>query len=658
MINMPFKSSPQDRMSEKAQVILQHYQSTRHSTNSLWRAILFICGLLFALYLLNISVGVVLYALNLSESITWHSASVIVLTLYLIVFMMNILVSHYQFNRHHLALAQWLDAREVKLEQVQLTAQEYLIYQLNQKVAQLFNITPVQLFVVNEQGINSFIYSPKQEQKQLFMTWGMCYHLSNKEIYQVLFAHYIMLLSGEARERSIYFIYLQGYIANHLYASRLMNRAVSNLSQSQYSVQNYIKLYIAGLIKLLSCVDFTLYRFIQAQMFQREHSLDVSIGLYEPNYIDTLLRIRLHQHSLVLKHDYLLGLSPLAFIQSYHGVFCSAYKRLATRIKQLTQYDVTSDALNMQHNIEQFRKQKIKNIFLISYYNRYFKNNLYKFDYQKNKIRWQNVYPLATQHQTSVAYDETMDYIRPLNPYQRQEQAKKYLNQVFPTKVHYIHVISYIFELRKSRSYVQVQKSNISASVVMRFYRAKLDGRLLLPMFEQCYQSLNIPQVVVKNHLLHWAEITQKEGRIHILDALMLERVKFYWRIVDEKIPQSLVQIMPEIMQVLDAIALIQPFQIPKAVKDKACRLVFGELFSIDIPRPEVIDYHQIFHKISGLNVQDRLKVLILVEYILWYHQKITQDTFDVIVLLYWRLGFNAEDIRQNLYKRHQISIW
>ena len=65
----------------------------------------------------------------------------------------------------------------------------------------------------------------------------------------------------------------------------------------------------------------------------------------------------------------------------------------------------------------------------------------------------------------------------------------------------------------------------------------------------------------------------------------------------------------------------------------------------------------EILNDIAGLLLRDRLSILSVAEICLWNDRIITQDELDVLELLYWRLGFQTEDIIDEMQKKNSLII-
>ncbi|WLF84926.1 hypothetical protein [Moraxella sp. ZY210820] len=634
--------------------ILDEYRQSRHLFRSIYRVIVLILSLIFAILCLNLLVGVVLYVLALSSSILWHSVSVLVIGLYLTAFSCGLLYQYYRVAYTSKTLFNDTVAHKISMNHQPLQEQELLLYQLNQHIAQQFSIEEIDVFTLDEESIHSFSFHLEPNVPYILVTRGLLSHFSPQDIYQILVAQYISILSGETRTRSHYFIYLQGYFLTAYYANKLIFKAEYQLKQSSPRLKYRMQFCLGWLLKILSSFDAWLYQRIQCYLFHQDFSLDGCIAQYHHHTICMLQRMQLYPDLLSIQRMDLVYLSPLALFQSYHLWQCSPYQHIQHRLDALRYLSLEMKMQDVKHYILAQRHHQASNIQAMYQQSHFLKQRLFKFDYQKNKLYWSHTNVMTVMSKQFNPQNRHIDQIRPLNPEIRTQQAQIYLQQIFPTKAHYLHVLSYIFELRKVHRPSLVQTKDISAAVTMVLYKA--DQRLLVEIFEQCCDLLTIPTIVAKPYILAWSKTIQSDGEIHLLDALMFERVKAKWQWSCPSQPQTLAGVMGSVAQLVEAVSYVQPFVIPSKVYETAYYETFGELYPPY--RKQAMDYHCIFQELSGLTVADKLKVLTLIEQLLWHHQKITQDAFDVIVLLYWRLGFDKEPIQKMLYKRSQIAIW
>ena len=60
---------------------------------------------------------------------------------------------------------------------------------------------------------------------------------------------------------------------------------------------------------------------------------------------------------------------------------------------------------------------------------------------------------------------------------------------------------------------------------------------------------------------------------------------------------------------------------------------------------------------LSGLLLRDRLNILTIAERCLWSDRIITQDELDVLELLYWRFGFEPQEVVTQMQKKNSTMI-
>ena len=65
----------------------------------------------------------------------------------------------------------------------------------------------------------------------------------------------------------------------------------------------------------------------------------------------------------------------------------------------------------------------------------------------------------------------------------------------------------------------------------------------------------------------------------------------------------------------------------------------------------------EILNDIAGLLLRDRLSMLGIAEVCLWSDRIMTQDELDVMELLYWRLGFESNEITSQMLKKNSLMI-
>lgn len=164
-----------------------------------------------------------------------------------------------------------------------------------------------------------------------------------------------------------------------------------------------------------------------------------------------------------------------------------------------------------------------------------------------------------------------------------------------------------------------------------------------------------------RQFLTKLALIAQADGEIGLLDGLLIERVKYQLNLLPTHMPTAFEDVLPEIVRLMDALLHVQQL-------NTSNQLEIRENLIRKLIRPEdwqhyqdlsdePIDLGEILQDISGLLLRDRLRILSIAEECLWNDRVITQDELDVLQLLYWRLGFETDEIVDQVMKKNSIMI-
>ena len=189
-----------------------------------------------------------------------------------------------------------------------------------------------------------------------------------------------------------------------------------------------------------------------------------------------------------------------------------------------------------------------------------------------------------------------------------------------------------------------------------------LDGRVHLSIFhEACANIGGMPATIARQFVTKLARIIQEDGEIGLLDALLLERVKFELNLLPVHTPTALDEVKPQIVRLIDGLLHVQQINSDNqlTVRERILKkiLTIDELDIYEEISDEPIDLAEIVHDISGLLLRDRLIILGIAELCLWNDRIITQDELDVLELLYWRFGFETSEIVEQMQKKNSLMI-
>ncbi len=216
-----------------------------------------------------------------------------------------------------------------------------------------------------------------------------------------------------------------------------------------------------------------------------------------------------------------------------------------------------------------------------------------------------------------------------------------------------------ILMIRQYREFIP-KEAEVSRAIVDALLN--LDGRVHIQIFlEACKNIGHIPASIARQFLTRLAKIIQEDGEIGLLDALLLEKVKYELNLMPLHMPVSLEDAKPQIVRLVDALLHVQQINSPNQldVRYKILQqvLTLDELSLYEEISDEPLDLAEILNDIAGLLLRDRLSMLGIAELCLWHDRIITQDELDVLELLYWRLGFETREIIDQMQKKNSVMI-
>ncbi|MEG2268341.1 MAG: peptidase M48, partial [Acinetobacter sp.] len=279
--------------------------------------------------------------------------------------------------------------------------------------------------------------------------------------------------------------------------------------------------------------------------------------------------------------------------------------------------------------------------------------------YAEFQAPWTSPQPLPLLRLSPISF-AIKDAIKPLNPEVRAHIARPELIQrALQTATGSREVMVAILMIRQFREFIPAE-AEVSRAIVDSLLN--LDGRIHISIFhEACRNIGGMPATIARQFLLKLARIIQEDGEIGLLDALLLERVKFELNLLPLHTPAALDEVKPQIVRLIDALLHVQQInsETQLEVREKILRrvLTMQELEQYAEISDEPIDLAEILNDMAGLLLRDRLSILGVAEICLWNDRIITQDEQDVLELLYWRLGFDSEEIVEQMQKKNRLMI-
>ena len=274
-------------------------------------------------------------------------------------------------------------------------------------------------------------------------------------------------------------------------------------------------------------------------------------------------------------------------------------------------------------------------------------------------MSWSSPQPLPLLRLSPISF-AIKDAIKPLNPELRLKMPRpELIKRALQTATGSREVMVAILMIRQYREFIPTE-AEVSRAIVDSLLN--LDGRVHISIFQQACNNIGgMPTTVARQFLMKLARIIQEDGEIGLLDALLLECVKYELNLLPAHTPTALDEVKPQIVRLIDALLHVQQINSGNQleVRERILNriLTAQELDLYNEISDEPIDLAEILNDIAGLLLRDRLSILGIAEACLWSDRIVTQDELDVIELLYWRLGFEAEQVVQQMLKKNSLTI-
>lgn len=651
----------QDYLIEQDTVLAYIQQHKLSQWNNIWIYFAFGVLLLIAVSILTSVVGGILFFLNVSES--WFShwilsylASVyIILTLGIYLWTECYQYRQYQLKRAILPFG--LDTKEMLNDSHYSTFQQYQVNDINQKIAEFFQVSPLPIYIIRSEEINIASYQ-RYHQASIIITWQAVYQLHRPELMVLLYTQYLMILLGQTQQRSLVYHLLFAFNCSVASAFRVkQNHQETYFNGILHKIYQKITLFLCSADYILQAkFKRFLYRTICL-----ENDIIYVKSLKKP--ILYVLLLQQCQHSMHHQNVHRYGFVQLDILSLcadnylYRWLYkMSIYPNLAQRLSLLSKYHHAFDpmlntAYSSQYNGVLYYLQLMQGKSLSQVYQQYELFNISSLNYHV---------PDESQHAHL-----NRDAIRPLNPNLRREQAiTHYFSKIFSTQAHYLHSISLILMLRKNPQ-LNMNDLDISATVCMAL--KSIDERLYIQIFQQCLNYINLPKMIAQEQLKQWFAMIHYNHSMSIIDALLFEQLKYRCSPYIVQHHYHPLDVIDDVLALIQGLTFIQPYQQLSTAHKFNIFQKFYSYYDLEVQgidekifdeKIERVNYHHVLSRLFGLSVQYRLFLLYLIEQLLLEYDSLTQEGFDVLLLLYWRFGFATEDFAMQLYARNQNILF
>ncbi|WP_445660513.1 M48 family metalloprotease [Acinetobacter sp. F16] len=614
----------------------------------LWSASICMLAVVLTLFILNTITGLMVFYLNPNQSVFWHALSPYLIVLLLSVMTISVLYEFYVFRSGGHSLAIQLGARRLSL--IESIPEESIALKITEQLADTFLIeTPAVYVLPGEVGVNALTAGFYPRDIVIILTWGALQNLDELELYGLLSHEFNKILSGETAENTRLKILYSSLTTFSQWGSKIAKLGFTKHGQAH--THKFATFFVAmgGVIWLIGSLGVLITRFIKyISLGGRTFKNDQKTRRLIQNdaNVQTLLRVYVHHSGSQIHSEYAESIAHMCFANSLSPQnWMNIHPSIEQRIYELNPGLVQDLQLE---NLKKLRNQPLFSLFR-------------SLDEVNGQIYspWSSPQPLPLLRLSPISF-AINDAIKPLNPEIRNNiQRPELIQRALQTATGSREVMVSILMIRQYREFIPAD-AEVSRAIVDSLLN--LDGRVHISIFYDACKNIGaMPATIARQFLMKLARIIQEDGEIGLLDALLLEYVKFELNLLPLHTPTSLEEVKPHIVRLIDALLHVQQINSLNQldVREKILKRVLTakELEMYTEISDEPIDLAEILNDIAGLLLRDRLSILGIAELCLWNDRIITQDELDVLQLLYWRFGFETDEIVEQMQKKNSLMI-
>lgn len=605
-------------------------------------------AILLTIFIINTVVGLFVFYTDPSQSIFWHTLSPYLIALLLCAMMISVIYEFYIFRNGGYSLAKQLGAR--RLSPMDSIPEESAVLHINQQLAEIFLIDVPAVYVLpDEVGVNALTAGFSPRDTAIILTWGAIQTLDKVELYGLLSHEFNKILSGEAAENTRLKILYSSLTTFSQCGSKIAKSGFYRAGSPRENKFETFYVSVGAVIWLIGSLGVLISRFIKyISLGGRTYKNDRKTRRLIQNdaNIQTLLRIHVHHSGSQIYSEYAESISHMCFANSLSPQnWLNIHPNINQRIYEL------NPALIQDLQLENLKKLKNQPLFSLF-------RSLEEV-VPETAMSWSSPQPLPLLRLSPISF-AIKDAIKPLNPELRLKMPRpELIKRALQTATGSREVMVAILMIRQYREFIPPE-AEVSRAIVDSLLN--LDGRVHISIFQQACNNIGgMPTTVARQFLMKLARIIQEDGEIGLLDALLLECVKYELNLLPAHTPTALDEVKPQIVRLIDALLHVQQINSGNQleVRERILNriLTAQELDLYNEISDEPIDLAEILNDIAGLLLRDRLSILGIAEACLWSDRIVTQDELDVIELLYWRLGFEAEQVVQQMLKKNSLTI-
>lgn len=613
-----------------------------------WSASICAAAVLLTIAIINAVAGLLVFYADSSQSVYWHVLSPYLVALLLLIISVSVLYEFYIFRMGGHSLAKQLGAR--RLSQIESVPEESAALKITGQLADTFLIDTPALYVLPyEVGVNALTAGFYPRDTVIILTWGALQNLDEMELYGLLSHEFNKILSGEAAENTRLKILYSGLTSFSQWGSKIAKRGFYRGGDMRENKFETVFVAIGAIIWLVGSLGVLITRFIKfITLGGRTYKNDQKTKRLIQNdaNIQTLLRIYVHHSGSQIHSEYAEAISHMCFANALSPQsWMNIHPKIAQRIFELNPGVIQDLQLE---NLKKLKNQPLFNLF----------RSLEEIS-PDVAVPWSSPQPLPLLRLSPISF-AIKDAIKPLKPEIRENWRRpELIDRALLTATGSREVMVAILMIRQYREFIPTD-AEVSRAIVDSLLH--LDGRVHIAIFQEACKNIGgMPATIARQFLMKLARIIQEDGEIGLLDALLLERVKFELHLMPIHAATALEDVKPSIVRLIDALLHVQQINSDSQleVREMILKRILSqqelELYSEISDEP--IDLAEILNDISGLLLRDRFSILAVAEICLWNDRVITQDELDVLELLYWRLGFEAEEMIDLMQKKNSLTI-
>ena len=616
--------------------------------NMFWPATFCLVAVLLTVVIINAIVGLLMFYIDYRQTIYWHALSPYLITLVVTIMVLSVIYEFYIFRMGGYSLAKQLGARRLSL--VESVPEESVALKITEQLADIFLIDTPALYVLpSEEGVNALTAGFYPKDTAIILTWGALQNLDEVELYGLLSHEFNKILSGEAAENTRLKILYSSLTTFSQWGSKLAKRGFYRNGYIHENKFETLFVSLGAIIWLIGSLGVLVTRLIKFMTLGgRTYKNDQKTKRLIQNdaNIQTLMRIYVHHSGSQIHSEYAESISHMCFANALSPQnWMNIHPSIDQRIFELNPGIIHELQLE---NLKKLKNQPLFNLF----------RSLEEYMVDIS-TPWSSPQPLPLLRLSPISF-AIKDAIKPLNPDIRDNWKRpELIDRALQTSTGSREVMVAILMIRQYREFIPAE-AEVSRAIVDALLN--LDGRVHIAIFhEACKNIGGMPATVSRQFLMKLARIIQEDGEIGLLDALLIERVKFELNLMPVHTPTALEEVKPSIVRLIDALLHVQQInsdsqlEVRENILNRILSPTELELYSEISDEP--IDLAEILNDISGLQLRERISILGVAEVCLWNDRIITQDELDVLALLYWRLGFESAEVVELMQKKNSLMI-